>query len=78
MSTLSIRLPDSLHEKARELAHNENVSINQFVSVALAEKIAALMTEEYILERGRRADRTAFERALDKAPDVEPEALDRL
>jgi predicted HicB family RNase H-like nuclease len=39
MSTMSIRLPESLHEKARELAKREGVSINQLVTTALAEKL---------------------------------------
>ena len=47
MSTLSVRLPDSLHKMAKELAVLENISVNQLISSALAEKISALMTEEY-------------------------------
>lgn len=44
MSTLSLRLPDSLHRRIRELAQQEGISINQFVSTAVAEKMAALLT----------------------------------
>ena len=42
MSTLSLRLPESLHKFARELAEKENISINQLITLALAEKLAAL------------------------------------
>ena len=45
MKTISLRLPDLLHETVRELAKREHVSINQFITLALAEKISALMTE---------------------------------
>lgn len=38
MSTLSLRLPESLHERTREIAKKEGVSINQLVPSALAEK----------------------------------------
>ena len=48
MSALSLRLPNSLHGRARELAQREGVSINQLVSSALAEKMSALLTEEYL------------------------------
>lgn len=48
MSTISLRLPDSLHAQVRELALKENVSINQLITLALAEKLSALMTEEYL------------------------------
>ena len=66
MSTISIRLPESLHEKARELAKHENVSINQLIATALAEKLSALMTEEYLQERAKRGSRRKFEAVLRK------------
>lgn len=78
MSTLSIRLPNSLHERVRELAKREGVSINQFVSTAVAEKLSALMTEEYLNERAKRGSRKKFEAALSRVPDVEPEDNDRI
>jgi len=71
-------LPNSLHEKVRELAAKESVSINQFITLALAEKISALATEDYLGERAKRGDRAKFERAVNKVPDVETEANDRL
>ena len=57
MSTLSLRLPNSLHERARELAEREGISINQLIATALAEKRSALMTEEYLEVRARRGSR---------------------
>lgn len=78
MSRFSLRLPDSLHEKVRELAEEEHISINQFIATALAEKISALTTEEYLSERAEQASREKFEQALAQVPDVEPEEGDRL
>jgi predicted HicB family RNase H-like nuclease len=52
MSALSLRLPHSLHERARTLALREGISINQLIARALAEKMSALLTEEYFRERG--------------------------
>ena len=78
MSAISLRLPDSLHDKVREVASSEGVSINQFVTTALAEKLAALLTEEYLSERAARASRSRFERALDRVGDEEPLQEDRL
>ena len=78
MSTLSLRLPESLHDMARELAKEENISINQLITLALAEKISALMTERYFAERARRSSRDKFEHAMDKVAIVEPAAYDRL
>lgn len=78
MSALSLRLPESLHEAARKAAEKENVSINQLIATALAEKLSALMTEEYLTERAKRASRKKFERALGKVADIEPTEEDRL
>ena len=78
MSTLSIRLPDSIHARLRVLAKKDHVSINQLVTTALAEKLSALDTEEYLSERAQRASRQRFEKALRKVPDTEPEEKDKI
>lgn len=78
MSTLSLRLPDSLHKGVKELAAREGISINQFVATAVAEKMAALMTEDYLRERAARGSREAYDAALARVADVEPDEHDRL
>ncbi|HXJ96454.1 MAG TPA: YlcI/YnfO family protein [Terriglobia bacterium] len=78
MSTLSLRIPESLHRELRELALREGVSINQVVSSAVGEKVASLKTLEYLQERARRGSRLRFDQVLAKVPDVEPEGADRL
>lgn len=78
MSALSLRLPNSLHERARELARREGVSINQLVASALAEKMSALLTEEYLEARAARGSRSKFLAALAQVPDIEPDVHDRL
>jgi hypothetical protein len=78
MSTISLRLPESLHNQIRKLAAEDGISINQFISTAAAEKLAALMTVEYLEERARRGSRKKFEAALASLPDVEPEDYDKL
>ena len=78
MSAFSLRLPESLHEAARELAKRENISINQLITLALAEKVSALMTEEYLEQRASQGSREKFEAALDRVADVETEDKDAL
>jgi hypothetical protein len=78
MSTLSVRLPNSLHNAARELAKQEDVSINQFIALALAEKVSALTTESYLEERARRGSLDHFHRVLDKVPHTDPDPYDQL
>jgi len=54
------------------------VSMNQIIATAVAEKLSALMTEDYLEERAARGSRKRFEAVLEKVPDVEPEERDRL
>jgi hypothetical protein len=78
MSTLSLRLPESIHQRLKELADREGISINQLVNSAVAEKLAALLTEEYLRERAKRGSRKKLREVLSKVPDVEPEEYDRI
>ena len=78
MSALSVRLPDSLHRAAREVAAKNGVSINQLIASALGEKIAALKTVEYLRERGQGAGADDLAAVLALVPDAEPEEYDRL
>lgn len=78
MSTISLRLSDSLHETVRRLAEKDHVSLNQFITLALTEKVSALLTEDYLQERAARADFKAFDAVLAKVPDVETAPEDRL
>ena len=78
MSTLSIRLPASLHKQLKELAKQEGISVDQFIALAVAEKVSALKTVDYLRARGERGSREAFERVLAKVPEVDPEAHDQL
>ena len=78
MSALSLRIPRSLHEQIRQLAKRDGISINQFVASAAAEKMSALLTEEYIEARAKRASLKKFQKVLKKVPDLGPEDYDRL
>ncbi|TMQ09665.1 MAG: toxin-antitoxin system HicB family antitoxin [Deltaproteobacteria bacterium] len=77
MTTLSLRLPESLHLRLAEVAEREGVSINQLISSAVAEKMSALLTEEYLSTRAHRATRSRFLAALAEVPDREPAPSDR-
>ena len=77
MSAISIRLPDSLHRLARDIARQDQVSMNQFIASAVAEKISALTTEKYLGERAERASAEKFRAALAAVPSTAPEEFDR-
>ncbi len=78
MSTLSLRLPDSLHDQVKELAKQDGISINQFVSFAVVEKMSALLTEDYLRQGASKGSEKAFLKAMRKVPKAEPDEADKL
>lgn len=74
-SSYALRVPPSLMNDIKRWAEKDATSINQFIVVALAEKISALkaratpeeLARMYFEERARRADPAAFDRILAKA-----------
>ena len=77
MTALSLRLPKSMYNRLREVAKAEGISMNQFVTLAIAEKVATLTTLDYLEERAKRGSREKLLTILENAPDVEPEDYDR-
>ena len=79
MSSVSLRLPDSLHRRAQRVAEEDGVSLNQLIVTALAEKLSAQETSDYLTERAQHGDRAAFESALSRVSSTrEPVAGDRI
>ena len=68
----ALRLQASLKAEAERLAKAEGTTLNQFINVAVAEKIAALRTAEYFRERARHADVKGVLALLDRLGDDEP------
>ena len=78
MSMMSLRLPTSMYGDLKDVAKVEGVSMNQFVMIAIAEKIALLNALDYLGKRAKRGSREKLLSVLAKSPDVEPEEYDRL
>ena len=78
MSTLTIELPESLKKRIEALAEKEGYTVSQFLASAAGEKLAVVMTMDYLRREaaaGRRAD---FDKYLAAVPDVAPAENDRL
>jgi len=71
----SIAIHEDLYRRAAELAAKDRVSIEEFVSAVLANRLAS---REYIESRARIFNRKEFEKALEEIPDVAPEDHDRI
>jgi len=78
MSVLNVQLPDSLYKSLQKLAEQDGISIDQFVAIAVSEKISALTTETYLKERAQQGSRGRYEEVLAKVPDLEPVSYDQL
>jgi len=71
----SIRVSEDLYNRASELAAKDHVSVEEFVSTLLSNRLAS---REYIESRARLFNRQEFERALVQIPDLEPADQDGL
>jgi hypothetical protein len=71
MTALTVRLPNSIHQKVKELALRDDISVNQFIAAAASEKMASVMTLDYLkLEaaKGSRSDFDCFMNLIPTAP----------
>jgi hypothetical protein len=78
MSIVHVQIPDSLQQSLYDLANRDGISIDQFISTAIAEKLSALMTENHLKERAKRGSQLKYKAILAKVPDIEPEEYDKL
>jgi predicted transcriptional regulator len=77
MSTLTIDLPDSLKQSIEELAAREGYSVSQFLASAAGEKLAVMLTMDYLRREAASGRREDFEHYLKAVPDVVPPEDDR-
>lgn len=77
-SNYALRLQTSLKAEAERVAKAEGTTLNQFINVAVAEKLSALRTAEYFKERAARGDVPKALRLLDRAGDEPPRQGDEI
>lgn len=70
MTALTIRLPNSVHQKIKELAARDQISVNQFIASAAAEKMASVLTLDFLKAEAAKGHRKDFEHYMGKVPDV--------
>lgn len=78
MKTLQAQVPDILVEEVKELAANQNATVDQIVSLALAAQVSAWRTRESIASRAKRVDWQKVDDILARVPDVPPQPGDEL
>jgi hypothetical protein len=78
VSTFPLRLPVSMKTALEKISERDGTSMNQFLVIAAAEKIAAMETERFFEERKTRADRKAFRRMLNRKGGEPPRPDDKI
>lgn len=78
-ATYPLKLPPSIKKAAQRLAKEDGVSLNQWIAVAVAEKVGVVETAaEFFKKRAGNATGTGLMKFLRHAPRVQPEAEDTL
>lgn len=78
LSTYPLRLPRSIRTGVERMSKQDGISINQFVSIAVAEKLAMMQAEIFFAERRERADLNAFDQLMQRSGGEAPQAGDEL
>ena len=78
MTALTVRLPNSVHQKVRELAEREDISVNQFIASAVYEKMAPVLTINYLKSEAAKGNRSDFDYFLNAVPKDAPLPGDEL
>ena len=78
MSELIVQIPDSLKHSIEELAAKEGYSVSQFLASAAGEKLAVMMTIDYLKREAASGRREDFEHYLNQVPEIPPDEADQL
>jgi len=78
MTALTVRLPNSVHQKVRELAEREEISVNQFIASAVSEKMASVLTIDYLKAESAKGNCSDFVYFLSMVPNNAPLTGDEL
>jgi hypothetical protein len=72
LASFPLRLPKSIKAEAERQSRDDGTSLNQFIAIAVAEKIAARQTAAFFEERAKRAAGSALWDLLDRAGGEPP------
>jgi hypothetical protein len=78
-ATYPLKLPRSIKEAASKLAHDDGVSLNQWIASAVAQKVGAVETAAaFLRKRKGEASGDGMRAYLDRVPAVHPEPGDEM
>jgi len=78
MTTINTKIPDTLFRQAVTIAEREEMTLDQFIALALASQISSWEVGKTFTERAKRGDWENAREVLAKVPDFETEDYDKL
>lgn len=78
MTTIQITMPEDIEAKAEEVARQQKMSLDEFMTLALVEKLSAAIPDSYLEQRARRGKEQAFREFMSEVPDAPPDDGDTL
>ena len=78
MTTINTKIPDSILRRARMIAEDEEITLDQFIALALASQISSWSVGKTFNQRAGKGDWEKSLEILAKAPDTEPEDFDKI
>ncbi|MCA1624372.1 MAG: hypothetical protein LC768_02305 [Acidobacteria bacterium] len=78
MTTINTKIPDTLFRQAKTIAEDEEMTLDEFIALALASQISSWNAGKTFAERAAKGDWEKAREILAKAPDIEAEDYDKL
>jgi hypothetical protein len=78
MKKIQVRLPENIHEKVKELAHEDGISMNSFIVASVSNEVIRQETRDFFRNATASFDNQAFADALSAIPDVPAQRSDKL
>ena len=78
MTSLTVRLPNPVHQKISALAERDEISVNQLIASAVSEKMASVLTLDYLKSEAAKGQRSDFDYFLGLVPNAPVMAGDEL
>lgn len=78
MTTISTKIPDALFRHATTIAESEDITLDQFIALALASQISSWEIGKRFTERAEKGDWEKARQILKNAPDAEADDFDKL